>query len=223
MSELSQQEPSAATAASEVSLAACVRQPSGVYEAHTVVSNRQVNAADAAAASSAATTPFTGVKTRQRRIGISMAPELPLVVDQPSRPTPIIEPPAPPAPIAVVPLSIKQSSLRVGDEVACHRCSKCNAPFEEFSEEELGLCIVIISTFVHREPALAATMLPEILRCNSKCVSIFTYFGIFCNSSFESTDGQGAQLTPGKWVAICTYPVKLVLLRVSFSGAFCTS
>ena len=39
--------------------------------------------------------------------------------------------------------------------MACHRCSKCNAPFEEFSEEELGLCIVIISTFVHRELALA--------------------------------------------------------------------
>lgn len=165
---MSQQEPSAATAASEVSLATCVRQPTGVYEAHTIVSHRQVNAADAVAASAAATTTFTGAKTRQRRIGISVAPELPLVVDQPARPTPITEPPTQPAPVILVPTSIKQSSLRVGEDVACHRCSKCNAPFEEFSEEELGLCIVIISTFVHREPALAATMLPEILRCNSK-------------------------------------------------------
>ena len=59
--------------------------------------------------------------------------------------------------------------------MACHRCSKCNAPFEEFSEEELGLCIVIISTFVHRELALAGTMLPEILRCNAK-VYVFSFF-----------------------------------------------
>jgi len=64
--------------------------------------------------------------------------------------------------------TIKQSSLRVGEDVVCHRCSKCNAPFEEFNEEELGLCIVILSTFIHREPSLAASMLPEILRCNAK-------------------------------------------------------
>lgn len=168
---MSQQEPSAATAASEVSLATCVRQPSGVFEAHTIVSSRQINAADAAAAAAAATASTTGVKTRQRKLGISMAPEIPLVVEQPARQLPAELPAQPAAPIPI-PAPIKQSNLRVGDEVACHRCSKCNAPFEEFSEEELGLCIVIISTFVHREPALAATMLPEILRCNSKYVSI---------------------------------------------------
>lgn len=168
---MSQQEPSAATAASEVSLATCVRQPSGVFEAHTVVSNRQINSADAAAAAAAATASTTGVKTRQRKLGISMAPEIPLMVEQPARQQ-TAEPPVQPAPPAPIPAPIKQSNLRVGDDVACHRCSKCNAPFEEFSEEELGLCIVIISTFVHREPALAATMLPEILRCNSKYVDI---------------------------------------------------
>lgn len=162
---MSQQEPNAGTAASEVSLAACVRQPPGVYEAHTVVSNRQVQAIEIAAAAAAATATTTGVRTRQRKIGISMAPETSVVVDQPNRPQPLeplVHPPAvPPAPV-------KQSCLRIGDDVACHRCPKCNAPFEEFSEEELGLCIVIISTFVHREPALAASMLPEILRCNAK-------------------------------------------------------
>lgn len=167
MSEMSQQEPNAATAASEVSLAACVRQPPGVFEAHTVVSNRQINSADAAAAAAAATATTTGVKTRQRKLGISMAPELPLMVEQP-KPQQLAETPAQPPPPVTPTVPVKQSCLRVGEEVACHRCSKCNAPFEEFSEEELGLCIVIISTFVHREPILAATMLPEILRCNSK-------------------------------------------------------
>jgi hypothetical protein len=176
LSEMSQQEPNAATAASEVSLAACVRQPSGVYEAHTIVSHRQVNAADAAAAAAAATATPTGVRTRQRKMGISMGtmgPEIPFLSTEQSnrqQQQPQIETPAPhPAPVNhAVHTPMKQSCLRVGDEVACHRCSKCNAPFEEFSEEELGLCIVIISTFVHREPALAATMLPEILRCNAK-------------------------------------------------------
>ena len=176
---MSQQEPSAATAASEVSLAACVRQSSGVYEAHTIVSHRQVNAVDAAAAAAAATATPTGVRTRQRKIGISMGtmgPEIPFIATEQSnrqQQQPQIEPPVPQSASvnSSIPAPIKQSCLRVGDEVACHRCSKCNAPFEEFSEEELGLCIVIISTFVHREPALAATMLPEILRCNAKYVS----------------------------------------------------
>ncbi|XP_057379206.1 protein unc-79 homolog [Daphnia carinata] len=181
LSEMSQQEPNAATAASEVSLATCVRQPSGVYEAHTVVSHRQINAADAAAAAAAATATPTGVRTRQRKIGISMGTmgsELPFVAtEQSNRQQAPAEPQAPqPVPANItIPASIKQSSLRVGDEVACHRCSKCNAPFEEFSEEELGLCIVIISTFVHREPALAAPMLPEILRCNAKWAGSTTY------------------------------------------------
>jgi hypothetical protein len=109
-------------------------------------------------------------------MGISMGtmgPEIPFLSTEQSnrqQQQPQIETPAPhPAPVNhAVHTPMKQSCLRVGDEVACHRCSKCNAPFEEFSEEELGLCIVIISTFVHREPALAATMLPEILRCNAK-------------------------------------------------------
>ena len=167
-----------------MSLAACVRQPSDVYEAHTIVSHRQVNAADAAAAAAAATATPTGVRTRQRKIGISMGtmgPEIPFIgTEQSNRQQPQppqIDPPVPQsAPVNnSIPTPIKQSCLRIGDEVACHRCSKCNAPFEEFSEEELGLCIVIISTFVHREPALAATMLPEILRCNAE---YFFYFFI---------------------------------------------
>jgi len=63
----------------------------------------------------------------------------------------------------------------IRDESIDFRCSKCNAPFEEFSEEELGMCVIILSTFIHREPTLAASILPEILRFNSKQVYL-----IFC-------------------------------------------
>jgi hypothetical protein len=58
---------------------------------------------------------------------------------------------------------LKQSCFRVGDECVYERCSECGTVKEEYSDEELGLCIVILGTFVHREPALAAPLLPEIL------------------------------------------------------------
>jgi hypothetical protein len=44
-----------------------------------------------------------------------------------------------------------------------YRCSECGTIKEEYSDEELGLCIIILGTFIHREPALAAPLLPEIL------------------------------------------------------------
>ena len=68
------------------------------------------------------------------------------------------------------------------------RCSKCNAPFEEFSEEELGMCVIILSTFIHREPTLAATMLPEILRFNSK--QVLTSFLDIHSRSFRDSIAQ---------------------------------
>ncbi|XP_069685618.1 protein unc-79 homolog isoform X4 [Periplaneta americana] len=58
---------------------------------------------------------------------------------------------------------LKQSSFRIGDECVYERCSECGTVKEEYSDEELGLCIIILGTFIHREPALAAPLLPEIL------------------------------------------------------------
>lgn len=39
---------------------------------------------------------------------------------------------------------------------------------EEYSDEELGLCVVILGTFIHREPSLAASLLPDILTIVAK-------------------------------------------------------
>ncbi|XP_068085270.1 protein unc-79 homolog [Anabrus simplex] len=58
---------------------------------------------------------------------------------------------------------LKQSSFRIGDDCIYERCSECGAIKEEYSDEELGLCIIVLGTFIHREPALAAPLLPEIL------------------------------------------------------------
>lgn len=54
------------------------------------------------------------------------------------------------------------------EDKICHRCSDCGAEIEEYSDEEIGIMITILNTFIHREPALAASFLPEILTIVSK-------------------------------------------------------
>lgn len=61
-----------------------------------------------------------------------------------------------------------QSSFRVGEDCICDRCSECGAIVEQYSDEEIGLFIINLGTFIHREPALAAPFLPEILAAVSK-------------------------------------------------------
>ena len=43
------------------------------------------------------------------------------------------------------------------------KCSRCGHVKEEYGEDEVGHCIVILSTFINREPSLTAPLLPEIL------------------------------------------------------------
>lgn len=62
----------------------------------------------------------------------------------------------------------QQSSQRVGDDCICERCSDCGAMKEEYSDDELGLLVISLGTFIHREPALAAPFLPEILTIVAK-------------------------------------------------------
>lgn len=57
---------------------------------------------------------------------------------------------------------------RLGDDSVCHRCSECGAMFEEYSDEEIGIMVTILGTFIHREPTLAAPFLPEILSTVTK-------------------------------------------------------
>ncbi|KAK4872146.1 hypothetical protein RN001_016270 [Aquatica leii] len=69
----------------------------------------------------------------------------------------------------------KQNSFRSGDECINERCSECGLIKEEYSDEEIGLCIVTLGTFIHREPALAAPMLPEILNIVAKVTAYAMY------------------------------------------------
>lgn len=47
-------------------------------------------------------------------------------------------------------------------------CINCGLSIEKFDEHELGLCLVSLATFVHREPTLAAPLLPQILKLVSR-------------------------------------------------------
>ncbi|XP_057672302.1 protein unc-79 homolog isoform X3 [Diorhabda carinulata] len=72
-------------------------------------------------------------------------------------------------------IDIKQSSFRIGDDCVTERCSECGLVKEEYSDEEIGLCIVTLGTFIHREPALAAPMLPDILSIVAKVATNVMY------------------------------------------------
>lgn len=61
-------------------------------------------------------------------------------------------------------MHLRQSSLRIGDECIQDRCGECGIVLENYTNEELGLCLVALETFIHREPSLAAPMMPEILK-----------------------------------------------------------
>ena len=41
--------------------------------------------------------------------------------------------------------------------------TRCNAYLSHYSEDEVGHCIIILSTLINREPSLCAPLLPEIL------------------------------------------------------------
>lgn len=72
------------------------------------------------------------------------------------------------APASNIMNEIKQSTLRVGEDTVCDRCMECGAVREIYTDEEMGLFLIIIGTFIHREPAIAAPYLPDILQIVSK-------------------------------------------------------
>ncbi|KAL0819173.1 hypothetical protein ABMA28_008426 [Loxostege sticticalis] len=57
----------------------------------------------------------------------------------------------------------------------CYRCAECGLAVEQYSDEELGLCVIALATFVHREPAAAAAVLPALLHAVSRVVQLGNY------------------------------------------------
>jgi len=61
------------------------------------------------------------------------------------------------------PVNKKISPNRYSEGAMVERCSDCNAVLEQYDDETIGLSIVVLATYIHREPSLATPMLLESL------------------------------------------------------------
>ncbi|ERL94236.1 hypothetical protein D910_11517, partial [Dendroctonus ponderosae] len=105
---------------------------------------------------------------------------------------------------------VKQSAYRIGDECVKERCSECGTVREVYSDEEIGLCIIALGTFIHREPSLAAPLLPDIL---SIVVKIAT------NASYPWQYESSVHL-PGGAVSVAHQFLRCVLHQLAPNGIF---
>ena len=56
-------------------------------------------------------------------------------------------------------------------------CPDCGVSLEQFDEETLNLCIVVLSTFVHQSPSMAMPFLLRMLECVARYVMNPITFG----------------------------------------------
>ncbi|CAG2106015.1 unnamed protein product [Medioppia subpectinata] len=61
------------------------------------------------------------------------------------------------------------------EDIVHERCTRCGHVLEQFSEEEIGFCIIILGTYVHREPSIAAPILPDVIKLVSKYAGLTAY------------------------------------------------
>lgn len=131
----------------------------------------------------------------------------PFVISDPRKPGAWISPQLSPK---LDRIELKQSSFRIGDECVNERCSECGTIREEYSDEEIGLCIVALGTFIHREPALAAPMLPDILSIVAKVAT---------NASYPWQSENNIHL-PGGAVSVAHQFLRCVLHQLAPNGIF---
>ncbi|XP_072766929.1 protein unc-79 homolog isoform X2 [Anoplolepis gracilipes] len=106
--------------------------------------------------------------------------------------------------------NLKQSLFRIGDDCVYDRCSECGTIKEEYSDEELGLCIITLGTFIHREPSLAAPLLPEIL-------GVVTKVGLNAMYPWQSETNMHL---PGGAVSVAHQFLRCVLHQLAPNGVF---
>ncbi|EFN81676.1 Uncharacterized protein KIAA1409 [Harpegnathos saltator] len=106
--------------------------------------------------------------------------------------------------------NLKQSLFRIGDDCVYDRCSECGTIKEEYSDEELGLCIITLGTFIHREPSLAAPLLPEILGVVTK---------VALNAMYPWQSETNMHL-PGGAVSVAHQFLRCVLHQLAPNGVF---
>ena len=68
------------------------------------------------------------------------------------------------------------ASMKYEQPVQVDRCPKCHAVLESYDEDCLSMCIVALSTFIHREPALAAPLLFDMLESVARLVAVYNKY-----------------------------------------------
>lgn len=109
-----------------------------------------------------------------------------------------------------VSIDTKLSAFRVGDDCVNERCSECGALREQYTDEELGLFIVLLGTLIHREPSLAVPFLPDILILVSKVANNHTF-----SWQYESTTHL-----PGGSQSVAHQFIRCVLHQLAPNGVF---
>ncbi|XP_050313784.1 protein unc-79 homolog isoform X3 [Anthonomus grandis grandis] len=104
----------------------------------------------------------------------------------------------------------KHSSYRIGEDCVKERCSECGTVREIYSDEEVGLCIVALGTFIHREPSIAAPLLPDMLSIVAK---------IATNASYPWQSESSVHL-PGGAVSVAHQFLRCVLHQLAPNGIF---
>jgi len=105
----------------------------------------------------------------------------------------------------------KQSYLRIGEDTVIDRCSSCGALTEKYTDSEVALALVVVNTFVHRDPQLAASLLPEIFIVVSRIASKPLY-----NWELEGS----LTVIPGNPRSVARQFLRVTLQQLSSNGVF---
>uniref|UniRef100_A0A0L8FRX5 Uncharacterized protein n=1 Tax=Octopus bimaculoides TaxID=37653 RepID=A0A0L8FRX5_OCTBM len=99
---------------------------------------------------------------------------------------------------------------RYGDTVMVDRCSECHVILEQYDEETIGLCILVLSAFIYREPSLAMPTMLDSLQCVAKIASSNSY-----PWQVDST-----LMAPGNCVSIARQFLRCCLHHLAPNGIF---
>ena len=87
------------------------------------------------------------------------------------------------SPSSVLGSSVNASGVAASEPVDTYNafefCPGCGLRLEQFDEETINLCIIVLSTFVHRYPAVSTPWLLKILLCVGRLVVIVVSWVIY--------------------------------------------
>jgi hypothetical protein len=137
---------------------------------------------------------------RQRKLGVAAAVAAEVWGEREEEPEP--EP---------LPSVTKQSQLRIGEDTVIDRCASCGALTERYNNSEVALALVVVNTFVHRDPQLAAPLLPEILILAARIAARPLY----------SWEVEGSlTVIPGNPRSVARQFLRVTLQQLSSNGVF---